>query len=96
GVVPKLMRKYSNLYGDLSAGSGYNALARDLNYAVEFLNEFQDILLFGTDICRPDQEIPIVDFLLNLVEKGKISKRVFDKIMRENAIKLLNLKQGEK
>ena len=29
GVVPKLFRRYENMWGDLSAGSGYNALARD-------------------------------------------------------------------
>jgi len=52
GVVPKLFRRYPNMYGDLSAGSGYNALARDPEYAVKFLNEFQDRLLFATDICR--------------------------------------------
>lgn len=91
GVVPKLLRKYPNLYGDLSAYSGYNALARDTEYAVRFLNEFSDRLLFGTDICRPKQKVPLVDFLINLLEKGKISEDVFKKIARENAIKLLNL-----
>ena len=85
------MRKYQNLYGDLSAESGYNALARDPEYAVQFLNEFSDRLLFGTDICRPTQKVPIVNFLINLVEKGKISEEVFKKVARENAIKLLNL-----
>ena len=29
GVVPKLMRLYPNLYGDLSDGTAYNAIARD-------------------------------------------------------------------
>ena len=91
GTVPKLMRQYKNLYGDLSAGSGYNALARDPDYAVEFLNEFQDRLLFGTDICAPDTPTPLVDFLIKLKEEKKISEEVFNKIARENAIKLLNL-----
>lgn len=91
GVIPKLMRKYKNLYGDLSAGSGYNALARDPDYAVDFLNEFQDRLLFGTDICAPDTPTPLVDFLIKLKEEGKISEVVFNKIARENAIKLLGI-----
>ena len=51
GVVPKLLRRHSNLYGDLSAGSGANALARDPEYAVKFLTEFQNRLCFGIDIC---------------------------------------------
>jgi len=91
GVVPKLMRRYPNLHGDLSAGSGCNALKRDPDYAVQFLNEFQDRLFFGTDICAPDTPTPLVDFLLELREQKKIDEAVFQKVARENAIKLLEL-----
>ena len=91
GAVPKLMRRYPNLLGDLSAGSGCNALARDLNYAVDFLNEFQDRLFFGTDICAPDTPTPLVDLLLRLRDEGKISTEVFEKIAWRNAAKLLDL-----
>ena len=92
GAVPRLMRKYENLYGDLSAGSGCNALARDEEYAVKFLNEFQDRLFFGTDICCPDNlATPLVDFLLGLRSSGKISETVFQKVARENAIRVLGL-----
>jgi predicted TIM-barrel fold metal-dependent hydrolase len=92
GVVPKLFRRYKNLLGDLSAGSGYYALARDPEYAVKFLNEFQDKLFFGTDICAPDTTTPLVDFLLKLRDEGSITEEVFNKVAKENAIKLLNLK----
>ncbi|RJS83716.1 hypothetical protein CW706_05690 [Candidatus Bathyarchaeota archaeon] len=91
GVVPKLMRRYSNLYGDLSANSGYNALARDPEYAVKFLNEFQDRLLFGTDITSPSDLVPLRDFLLKLYREGRISEKVFWKVSRGNAIRLLGL-----
>lgn len=91
GVVPKLFRKYQNLYGDLSAGSGYNALARDPAYAVKFINEFQDRLLFGTDICASDQPALLAGFLKNLFETGKIGEVTFRKIARENAIRLFKL-----
>lgn len=91
GAVPKLFRRYANLYGDLSANSGYNALARDPEYAVKFLNEFQDRLLFGTDICSADMKIQLPEFLISLKSKRKISNMVFKKIARENAIKLFNL-----
>ncbi|MBN1347019.1 MAG: amidohydrolase family protein [Phycisphaerae bacterium] len=91
GVVPKLLRRYENLYGDLSAGSGHNALVRDPEYAVQFLNEFQDRLLFGTDICAPDTPTPLVDFLIGLRDSGRISESVFGKVARENAVKLLGL-----
>jgi hypothetical protein len=91
GAVPKLMRRYPNLYGDLSAGSGCNALARDEAHAVRFMNEFQDRLLFGTDICAPDTSTPLVDFLLKLRNEKKISEEVFQKVARLNAVKLLGL-----
>ncbi len=91
GVLPRLFRRYKNLLGDLSAGSGYYALARDPGYAVEFLNEFQDRLYFGTDICRPTTSTPLVDFLLKLKNEGKITEQVFRKVARENAVKLLGL-----
>lgn len=89
GVVPKLMRRYPNLYGDLSAYSGYNALARDSEYAIRFLTEFQDRLLFGTDIVLPDTPTPLAEFLLKLLNEGQISEKIFRKIARENALKLL-------
>jgi predicted TIM-barrel fold metal-dependent hydrolase len=91
GVVVKLMRKYSNLFADISARSGSNALARDINFTVNFLNEFQDKLLFGTDICQPDMPIPQPDFLLNLRTCNKISEKIFSKIAKQNAVKLLEL-----
>jgi len=91
GVVPKFLRRYENLYGDLSAGSGCNALSRDSDYAVGFLTEFQDRLFFGTDICAPDTPTPLVDFLLELRGSHRISEEVFQKIARENANRILQL-----
>lgn len=91
GAVPKLFRRYPNLYGDLSAGSGFNALARDPAHAVRFLNEFQDRLMFGTDICFATQQLPLAGFLLKLRDGGGVSENVFRKIARENAIRVLGL-----
>ena len=91
GVVPKLFRRYPNLYGDLSAGSGYNALARDRDHAVRFINEFPDRLLFGTDICNNDQDAPICEFLIGLKDDGSITEEVFNGLARKNAIRLLGL-----
>jgi predicted TIM-barrel fold metal-dependent hydrolase len=93
GAIPKMMRKFPNLYGDLSAGSGCNALTRDPEYAVKFINEFQDRLMFGLDICSPPElEVPrLLQFLNELKDSGKISAVVFNKLMYENAIRLLEL-----
>jgi len=92
GAVPKLMRKYPNLHGDLSAGSGCNALMRDPEYAVKFMIEFQDRLMFGLDICSPPEGVPdLVNFLIEMKDSGKISLAIFNKIARGNAIRLLDL-----
>lgn len=91
GVVPRLMRQYTNLHGDLSAGSGHNALSRDPRYAARFLEEFQDRLYFGTDICAPDTPTPLVGFLHNMHNDGAISDTVFEKVTRGNAKRLLGL-----
>ena len=91
GRVPELLRNYDNMWGDLSAGSGYNALARDPGYAANFLTEFQDKLCFGTDICYATQDIKLPRFLNRLRDEGKITETVFNKIARENAIRLFKL-----
>jgi len=91
GVVVKLMRKYPNLYADISARSGSNALTRDRDFAINFMNEFQDKLLFGTDICQFDMPIPQPDILLKLHKANKLTDKVLAKIAKENVIKLLAL-----
>lgn len=91
GRVFELMRKYPNLYGDFSAGSGCNALKRDRACGIRFLNEFQDRLFFGTDICAPDTPTPLVDYLLDLRDSGDIGETVFRKVARENAVRVLGL-----
>lgn len=49
GRLITALRQYPNLYCDLSAGSGFNALDRDRTFAREFLLEFQDRALYGRD-----------------------------------------------
>lgn len=93
GRVVELMRRYSNLLGDLSAGSGLNALRRDREFGISFLNEFQDKLYFGHDFCRISNTkgITLSKYLDSLVNDGAISHEVYDKVCRKNSIKLLQL-----
>jgi uncharacterized protein len=49
GVTDRLLSEFPNLYGDLSANSGRNALARDPEFAADFLKRHQDKLMFGSD-----------------------------------------------
>ena len=91
GVIPKLMRQYPNLYGDLSDGTAYNALARDHDYGPKLLDEFQDRLMFGTDLCAFDMPILLPDLLTDWRNTGTISEDVFQKVTRENAVRLFDL-----
>lgn len=93
GALPRLLRTYPNLYADLSAFSGYNALTRDPEYGIYFLNEFQDKLLFGTDTCFADPagRMPQLGYLKGLLGQGKLSQRAYEKIAGENARRVLRL-----
>lgn len=97
GRIAELMRKYDNLYCDLSAGSGANALMRDEEYAVKFIAEFADRILYGCDICQTfnTHQYDFDDFLTRLRAEGKISEENYYKIVRGNAIKLLKLEGME-
>lgn len=93
GRVVELMRKYKNLCGDLSAGSGYNALTRDPEFGYSFVEEFKDRLFYGTDICDPKnishEMLKLSNWLDEACEKGYISEEAYVKVSRENALKLL-------
>lgn len=89
GVVPKLLRRYGNLHGELS--DSLSQLQRDPDFGARFLTEFQDRLFFGTDLCHFKQPMTLRDLLIDWRDSGRIAPAVFDKIARENAVRLLNL-----
>jgi predicted TIM-barrel fold metal-dependent hydrolase len=95
GRVVELMREYPNLHGDLSAGSGYNAITRDPEFGYRFLEEFQDRLYFGTDICNVPQETPIVEYFRQLKQESLISSDAYERIAWRNAAKLCGLAVAE-
>lgn len=49
GVTDKLLGDYANLYGDLAANSGNNALSRDPEFTQGFLRRHENKLIFGSD-----------------------------------------------
>jgi len=54
GLTDRWLSDYHNMYGDLSAGSGLNALLRDEEHARGFLKRHQDTLLYGSDCSDRD------------------------------------------
>jgi predicted TIM-barrel fold metal-dependent hydrolase len=51
GLSDRLLSDYPNLFGDLSAGSGLNALTRDPEFARGFVERHTRKLIWGSD-CR--------------------------------------------
>ena len=91
GRLVQLMRDYPNLHADLSAGSGYNAIARDPEFGYRFMEEFQDRLSFGTDLAYKEQELPIVAYFRKLKEEHLICAQAYEKITWRNVNRLLGL-----
>ncbi|MDA0833355.1 MAG: amidohydrolase family protein [Planctomycetota bacterium] len=87
GAIDRIMDECPNIYGDLSAGSGANAIMRDLEFGREFLLRRADRLLFGTDYLTPGQDVP----QLTLYRQLELPDDVQAKIFRDNARKLLNI-----
>jgi len=53
GVSDRMLSEYPNFYGDFSANSGRNFLARDPDFAARFIERHRAKLMFGCDCsCR--------------------------------------------
>jgi predicted TIM-barrel fold metal-dependent hydrolase len=93
GLTDRYLSDYPNMFGDLSAGSGLNALTRDEAFTRDFLRRHQNKLLFGSDCtdvegsgpgCQGAQTIAAIRRLA----ADKIIER---KLLFDNARKLLQL-----
>lgn len=93
GLTDRYLSDYPNMFGDLSAGSGLNALTRDEAFAREFLERHQDRLLFGSDCsdsagagaaCQGSQTLATLRRLAP-------SRTIERKLLYENAKQLFRL-----
>lgn len=87
GAIDTLMDRFPNLYGDLSAGSGANAILRDMDFGKEFLIRRADRLMFGTDYLMPNQPVPQI----SLYNEIDLPEDVQQKIFRGNALRVLGM-----
>jgi hypothetical protein len=87
GALDALFERFPNLYGDLSANSGLNAITRDLEFGRAFLERRQDRLLFGSDYLAPGQAVG----QFRLFEEIEIPAAAKASILRGNARRLLGL-----
>ena len=93
GLTDRYLSDYSNMFGDLSAGSGLNALTRDEEFARDFIVRHQDKLVYGSDCsdhvgsgtaCQGAQTIATIRRL-------SPNKAVERKLLYGNARKLFRL-----
>jgi predicted TIM-barrel fold metal-dependent hydrolase len=93
GISDRLLSDYPNMWGDLSAGSGLNAMLRDENHARDFLKRHQDRLIYGSDCddtagqgqkCSGSQQLAVVPRLSP--DAGATRQMLYG-----NAAKLLSL-----
>jgi predicted TIM-barrel fold metal-dependent hydrolase len=94
GLTDKWLADYANLYGDLSAGSGSNALLRDEDNAREFLKRHQNKLMFGSDCndVRGREGNCIGTTQLATLRRLVTDPAVLRKILYSNASRVLKIK----
>ena len=101
GISDKLLADYPNLYADLSANSGNNALSRDPEFTSGFLERHHDKLLYGSDCPCQDGKGKgrdagrLTGKCLSLETLGIIKKAAspanFRKIVWENACRVYKI-----
>jgi predicted TIM-barrel fold metal-dependent hydrolase len=100
GLVDKLLSDYPNIYGDLSAGSGLNAITRDPEFSRGFLERHSRKLIWGSDCeCRDGKGETmktgycIAGRCLASLRKLVSSRSDLRRILYDNGAELLGLKQ---
>jgi predicted TIM-barrel fold metal-dependent hydrolase len=63
GALDRLLAECPNLYADISAGSGNNALTRDPAFTEGFLERHWRKLILGTDYFLAGQNVPQIEWL---------------------------------
>ncbi|WP_018616960.1 amidohydrolase family protein [Segetibacter koreensis] len=93
GLTEAYLSNYPNMFGDLSAGSGLNALTRDEAFTRDYLNRHQNKLLFGSDCADMAGKGKDCDGsqIIEAVRRLAPTKEVERKLLYENAKKLFRL-----
>jgi len=89
GAVDRLLDDYENLYADLSAASGYNAMTRDPEFTMGFIERHWQKLLWGTDYMGGRAPLRHVQWLASL----EVNSEVREAIGSGSARRILGLEQ---
>jgi predicted TIM-barrel fold metal-dependent hydrolase len=93
GITDRLLSDYPNMFGDLSAGSGQNALLRDEEHARGFLARHRDKLMFGSDCSDSvgQGEKCIGATTLAAIRRLAPNQEVVRKLLYQNASRVLKI-----
>lgn len=93
GLTDRLLTEYPNMYGELSAGSGLNAMSRDEDHTRGFLERHQDKLLYGSDDGGTSGKLPECRGArsIAIIRRLSATKEIERKILYGNAKRLLRL-----
>jgi predicted TIM-barrel fold metal-dependent hydrolase len=93
GLTDRYLSDYANMYGDLSAGSGLNALMRDEDFTRDFLTRHQSKLLYGSDCNDLDGSGPkcIGSQTIATIRRLAPASAVERKLLYENAKRVLRV-----
>ena len=87
GAIDRLMADYENLWLDMSAGSGYNAMTRDPEFAEGFIERHWRRMMFATDYFIVDQPVPNIEWFRRL----DVTDEQREAIASGNALRLLGM-----
>ena len=93
GLTDRYLTDYPNMFGDLSAGSGLNALTRDEDFARDFIARHQDKLIYGSDCSDHVGSGPACQGAQTIAAIRRLSpnKAVERKLLYGNAKKVFRL-----
>lgn len=93
GVTDRLLSDYPNIYGDLSAGSGLNAMLRDEKHARGFLERHRNRLVWASDCSDSQANGPNCIGAKSQAALRRLApdRDAVQKILYDNAARLLKL-----
>ncbi len=93
GLTDRYLSDYANMYGDLSAGSGLNALTRDEGFARDFLTRHQNTLVYGSDCSDHEGRGPKCQGAQTLAAIRRLApdRGIERKLLHDNARTLFRL-----
>jgi predicted TIM-barrel fold metal-dependent hydrolase len=93
GITDRYLSDYPNMYGDLSAGSGLNALTRDDDFTRNFLTRHREKLVFGSDCSCTDGGGPkcLGGQIIASIRRLAADRQIERQLLFANAQKLFRL-----